>query len=81
MLNFLSFSPLVAESLAIDRNDIISPIPAEVCALRDNSLKTFVVDCPTEGGLGVGNYTAPRAYTGEFWDLLKGNCFTFCRRG
>jgi hypothetical protein len=67
---------LIAEDFAMDENDFISTIPQEICELK--RLKKFIVDCPTKGGTGVGNFTE-----GGIDALLEldGNCFTMCRKG
>jgi hypothetical protein len=72
-----TFFLLIAEDFAMDENDIISTIPKEICELKKR-LKKFIVDCPTKGGTGVGNFTE-----GGIDALLEleGNCFTMCRKG
>lgn len=69
---------ILTEDFALDENDLGGTIAPEICKLRDKKLEKFIVDCPTEKGAGVGNYTK-----GGIDELLEidANCFTICRRG
>ena len=80
IVSFFS-SLLETEDFALDENDIISAIPPEICELREKRLKKFIVDCPTQKGRGVGNWTDYSEGGVDTLMEVESNCFTICRRG
>ena len=42
-----SFSTLTPENFTLEGNQMVDRVSGAICALRNQSLEEFVVDCPT----------------------------------